>query len=157
MKVTPNKTAAIPHTYSSVPPCLILKSTVSRSVQSLYSWIYTKWHGIGLSTHLHPRYCFRRLQRRGEEIPDQKSAPIHTLDTLVLKPTTSQTNGIFELKVTNEAKEEATWTIDLKKTGTVYKGPAKPKADVTIILSDDVLVQLAEGKVRSCLICLSAI
>ena len=25
------------------------------------------------------------------------------------------------------------WTIDLKKTGTVYKGEAKPKADVTLI------------------------
>lgn len=36
----------------------------------------------------------------------------------------------------------------MKKTGTVYKGAAKPKADVTIILSDDVFTQLAEGKVR---------
>jgi putative sterol carrier protein len=34
----------------------------------------------------------------------------------------------------------------MKKTGTVYKGPAKPKADVTIILSDDTFSQLAEGK-----------
>jgi putative sterol carrier protein len=50
--------------------------------------------------------------------------------------------------VTNEAKETATWTIDLKKTGTVYKGSATPKADVTIILSDDTLTDLASGKVR---------
>jgi len=49
--------------------------------------------------------------------------------------------------VANEAKEEAVWTIDMKKTGTVYKGVAKPKADVTIILADEVVVQLAEGKV----------
>ena len=47
----------------------------------------------------------------------------------------------------NEAGKEVTWTIDLKKTGTVYKGKAKPKADVTIILSDETFVQLAEGKV----------
>jgi putative sterol carrier protein len=40
------------------------------------------------------------------------------------------------------------WTIDLKKDGKVYKGEAKPKADVTLIMSDDVLVQIAEGKVR---------
>jgi putative sterol carrier protein len=59
-----------------------------------------------------------------------------------------KTNGIFELKVTNDAKEEVVWTIDMKKTGTVYRGPAQPKADVTIILSDDVLVQLAEGKLN---------
>jgi putative sterol carrier protein len=35
----------------------------------------------------------------------------------------------------------------MKKQGTVYKGPAKPKADVTIILSDDTLTDLASGKV----------
>jgi SCP-2 sterol transfer family len=50
--------------------------------------------------------------------------------------------------VTNDAKEEAVWTIDMKNTGTVYKGPPTKKADVTILLSDDVLTQLAEGKVR---------
>ena len=59
----------------------------------------------------------------------------------------AQTNGVFELQVTNEAKETVTWTIDLKKTGTVYKGSAQPKADVTIILSDDTLTELASGKV----------
>ncbi len=40
------------------------------------------------------------------------------------------------------------WTIDLKKSGTVYKGKAQPKADVTIILSDSTLVDLADGKVK---------
>ena len=40
-----------------------------------------------------------------------------------------------------------TWTIDLKKTGTVYKGKAQPKADVTIVLGDDTLLALASGKV----------
>ncbi|KAJ6544795.1 SCP2 sterol-binding domain-containing protein [Mycena vulgaris] len=57
-------------------------------------------------------------------------------------------NGIFELQVSNEAKDVATWTIDLKKTGAVYKGGAKPKADVTIILSDDTLTDLASGKLN---------
>ncbi|KAF8659044.1 hypothetical protein AX16_001917 [Volvariella volvacea WC 439] len=59
-----------------------------------------------------------------------------------------KTNGIFELQVSNDKKETATWTIDLKKTGTVYKGSAKPKADVTIILSDDTLAELASGKLN---------
>jgi hypothetical protein len=58
-----------------------------------------------------------------------------------------QTNGVFQLNVSNE-KQTAIWTIDMKKTGTVYKGPATPKADVTLILSDDVFTQLAEGKVH---------
>ena len=60
-----------------------------------------------------------------------------------------QTNGIFELRIKNEKGEEAVWTIDLKKTGTVYKGNAKPKADVTIILSDETFVLLSEGKVNT--------
>ncbi|KIY44121.1 sterol-binding-like protein [Fistulina hepatica ATCC 64428] len=57
-----------------------------------------------------------------------------------------KTKASFELQVSNDAKETATWTIDLKKTGSVYKGPAKPKADVTIILSDETLQDLAAGK-----------
>ncbi|PPQ91026.1 hypothetical protein CVT25_013951 [Psilocybe cyanescens] len=59
-----------------------------------------------------------------------------------------KTNGIFELQVSNDAKETVTWTIDMKKTGTVYKGKAQPKADVTIILSDETLVDLADGKLN---------
>ncbi|KAF8626399.1 hypothetical protein AX17_006566 [Amanita inopinata Kibby_2008] len=59
-----------------------------------------------------------------------------------------KTNGIFELQVTNDNKESVTWTIDMKKTGTVYKGAAKPKADVTIMLSDATLVDLASGKLN---------
>ncbi|KAG6864976.1 hypothetical protein C0991_005883, partial [Blastosporella zonata] len=59
-----------------------------------------------------------------------------------------KTNGIFELKVTNDAKETATWTIDLKKEGTVHKGNGKYKADVTISLSDDTLTDLASGKLN---------
>lgn len=50
--------------------------------------------------------------------------------------------------MTNDAKETTTWTIDVKKEGKAYKGKAQPKADVTIILSDDTLVELADGKVR---------
>jgi len=56
-----------------------------------------------------------------------------------------KTNGIFELQIKNDAGKEATWTIDMKKTGTVYKGKAKPKADVTLIMSDETFITLAEG------------
>jgi hypothetical protein len=60
----------------------------------------------------------------------------------------NQTNGIFELEITNAAKEKAIWTIDMKNEGKVYKGNAKPKADVTIIMSDDLFKDLADEKVR---------
>ncbi|PCH42224.1 sterol-binding-like protein, partial [Wolfiporia cocos MD-104 SS10] len=57
-----------------------------------------------------------------------------------------KTNGIFELRVKNAAGQEAVWTIDMKTTGTVYKGEAKTKPNVTLILSDETLQGLAEGK-----------
>jgi len=57
-------------------------------------------------------------------------------------------NGIFQLQVSNAEKQTAIWTIDMKKTGTVYKGPAQTKADVTLILTDEVFTQLAEGKLN---------
>lgn len=43
----------------------------------------------------------------------------------------------------------------MKKEGKVYKGEAKPKADVAIILSDDTFLQLSQGKVRTFLALLS--
>lgn len=61
-----------------------------------------------------------------------------------------QNNGVFEFLVKNAAGKEASWTIDLKKTGTVKRGEAKShglKADVTILLSDETFVDIAEGKV----------
>lgn len=67
--------------------------------------------------------------------PDEKKSEI------------KKVNGIFELKVKSGSKE-GVWTIDLKKEGKVYKGTAKPKADVTISLSDETFQQLADGKLN---------
>ena len=50
------------------------------------------------------------------------------------------------MRVKNAEGKEGVWTIDLKNTGTVYKGEPKQKANVTIILSDETFTQLAEGK-----------
>ncbi|KAF8486100.1 SCP2 sterol-binding domain-containing protein [Russula ochroleuca] len=58
-------------------------------------------------------------------------------------------NGIFEFRVKNAEGKEAWWTIDLKKSCAVKKGEAKShglKQDVTIILSDETFVELADGK-----------
>ncbi|KAG9102608.1 hypothetical protein FRC06_001651 [Ceratobasidium sp. 370] len=57
------------------------------------------------------------------------------------------TNGIFELRVANTEKKEAVWTIDLKKEGTVKKGPASGKPDVVISLSET-FTELAAGKLN---------
>ncbi|KAG9127875.1 hypothetical protein FRC07_008143 [Ceratobasidium sp. 392] len=58
-----------------------------------------------------------------------------------------KTNGIFELRVANADKKEAVWTIDLKKEGTVKKGPATGKPDVVIMLSET-FAELASGKLN---------
>ncbi|KAJ7931397.1 hypothetical protein B0H13DRAFT_2247495 [Mycena leptocephala] len=57
-----------------------------------------------------------------------------------------KTNGIFELQVTNEKKETATWTIDMKKQGLSTKALQSPSRRHHI-LSDDTLTDLASGKV----------
>ncbi|WVO18471.1 hypothetical protein L204_106188 [Cryptococcus depauperatus] len=58
------------------------------------------------------------------------------------------TNGIFQLNVKNGQGKEAIWVIDLKNEGNVTKGAAK-KPDVTITLSDDTFLGLADGKVNA--------
>ncbi|WAQ87385.1 hypothetical protein PtA15_8A289 [Puccinia triticina] len=57
-------------------------------------------------------------------------------------------NGIFQMNVKSAEGKEGTWTIDFKKEGKVYQGPAKPKADVTINLSDETFQALADGKLN---------
>ncbi|WVN90918.1 uncharacterized protein L203_106163 [Cryptococcus depauperatus CBS 7841] len=58
------------------------------------------------------------------------------------------TNGIFQLNVKNGQGKEAIWVIDLKNEANVTKGAAK-KPDVTITLSDDTFLGLADGKVNA--------
>lgn len=57
-------------------------------------------------------------------------------------------NGIFQLNVKGSSGKEGQWTIDFKKEGKVYKGPAKPKADVIINMQDKVFKDLADGKLN---------
>ena len=52
------------------------------------------------------------------------------------------------MQIKNAEGKTQTWTIDMKKTGSVTLGPAKPKADVTLIMDDDTFADLASGKVR---------
>ncbi|GAA5884765.1 hypothetical protein JCM16303_005264 [Sporobolomyces ruberrimus] len=64
------------------------------------------------------------------------------------KDNMKKVNGIFEMRLKNKEGKESIWTIDLKKEGTVYKGNAKPKADVTISLADQTFDDLKNGKVN---------
>ena len=67
--------------------------------------------------------------------------------TVLTVLTLPQTNGIFELRLKNAEGKEGIWTIDLKTTGSVYKGASKSKPNVTILMSDETFQDLASGKV----------
>ncbi|KAF8632189.1 hypothetical protein AX15_001957 [Amanita polypyramis BW_CC] len=85
---------------------------------------------------------------KASEIISGVQVSFSQLSEVEKKDKIKKTNGIFELQITNDKKETVTWTIDMKKTGTVYRGKAKPKADVTLILADATLVDLATGKLN---------
>jgi len=59
-----------------------------------------------------------------------------------------QTNGIFEFQLKNAEGKEQIWTADLKKNGTIIAGKGSDKADVTLTLGDDILGDLAAGKMN---------
>ncbi|KAK4046947.1 hypothetical protein OIV83_005738 [Microbotryomycetes sp. JL201] len=81
------------------------------------------------------------------QIFDQIADGLQKLPEKEVKDNIKKVNGIFEMRV-KSGKKEGVWTIDLKKEGKVYQGPAKPKADVTISLADDTFQQLADGKLN---------
>lgn len=59
-----------------------------------------------------------------------------------------QVNGIFEFVVKNADGKTETFTVDLKKDGSVVKGKGANKPDAVISISDADFVQLASGKLN---------
>ncbi|KAF9573272.1 hypothetical protein EC968_008811 [Mortierella alpina] len=69
-----------------------------------------------------------------------------TLSEADRKKQVAEVKGVFQFNVKNKANKVESWTLDLKNgTGSIAKGPAK-KADITIEISDEDFVNLAEGK-----------
>jgi len=80
---------------------------------------------------------FQQMQASIEKAPsEQKEATI------------KQVKGIFEFQVKNAEGKEQIWTADLKKNGTIITGKGPDKPDITLILNDDVLGDLAAGKLN---------
>ncbi|GAA5829865.1 hypothetical protein JCM3766R1_006684 [Sporobolomyces carnicolor] len=79
---------------------------------------------------------------------DQISDGLNQMDEKEKKANMKKVNGIFEMRLKNKEGKESVWTIDLKKEGKVYKGNAKPKADVTISLADETFDALANNKIN---------
>ncbi|CEP17775.1 hypothetical protein [Parasitella parasitica] len=59
-----------------------------------------------------------------------------------------QVNGIFEFVVKNSEGKTETFTVDLKKEGSVIKGKGPNKADAIISINDADFVDLAGGKLN---------
>ncbi|CAO3634076.1 unnamed protein product [Mucor hiemalis] len=59
-----------------------------------------------------------------------------------------QVNGIFEFVVKNKEGKTETFTVDLKKEGSVVKGKGTGKPDAVISISDADFVDLAGGKLN---------
>ncbi|KAI8369803.1 SCP2 sterol-binding domain-containing protein [Choanephora cucurbitarum] len=59
-----------------------------------------------------------------------------------------QVNGVFEFAVKNDKGKTETFTVDLKKEGTVKKGKGSAKADAIMSIGDADFVQLAGGKLN---------
>ncbi|KAG2184477.1 hypothetical protein INT43_000386 [Umbelopsis isabellina] len=59
-----------------------------------------------------------------------------------------QVNGVFEFVIKNDENKEETFTVDLKKEGSVKKGKGSTKADAIISLSDANFIELASGKLN---------
>ncbi|KAG0208219.1 hypothetical protein BGX28_000746 [Mortierella sp. GBA30] len=71
---------------------------------------------------------------------------LNTLSEAQRKEQVSKVKGVFQFNVKNSDGKVESWTLDLKNgTGSIIKGPAK-KADITIDVSDNDFVALAEGK-----------
>ncbi|KAF9942166.1 hypothetical protein BGZ75_006281 [Mortierella antarctica] len=69
-----------------------------------------------------------------------------TLSEAERKEQVAKVKGVFQFNVKNKAGKVESWTLDLKNgTGSIAKGAPK-KADITIDISDQDFVDLAQGK-----------
>lgn len=59
-----------------------------------------------------------------------------------------QVNGVFQFVIKNGEGKEETFTVDVKKEGTVVRGKGNVKADAILSLKDQDFVDLATGKLN---------
>jgi len=85
---------------------------------------------------------------KSSAIFQQMQAAIENAPSELKNATIKQANGIFEFQVKNADGKEQTWTADLKKNGTIIVGKGSEKPDIILTLGDDVLGDLASGKLN---------
>ncbi|KAJ3310294.1 hypothetical protein HDV04_005139 [Boothiomyces sp. JEL0838] len=79
---------------------------------------------------------FQQIEKGLSSSPADKDAAI------------KKTKAVFQFDVKNKEGKVQQWTLDLKTNGTVKTGPASPKADIIIAVSDSDFVNLASGKLQ---------
>lgn len=82
------------------------------------------------------------------DILAQLNSALESFSAEEKKSLQKKTNAIFELQIKNKDGVEATWTIDVKNEPRVHKGAGSTKPGVTLIMSDEVFKDLAEGKTQ---------
>uniref|UniRef100_A0AAQ4QWK7 Hydroxysteroid (17-beta) dehydrogenase 4 n=1 Tax=Gasterosteus aculeatus aculeatus TaxID=481459 RepID=A0AAQ4QWK7_GASAC len=58
-------------------------------------------------------------------------------------------NAVFAWEITKDSRSAAEWTMDLKNgSGSLHRGPAGGKADVTITVSDEDFMEVVQGRLN---------
>ncbi|KAG9315062.1 SCP2 sterol-binding domain-containing protein [Chiua virens] len=85
---------------------------------------------------------------KASDVFSQLGAQIGALSDAERAAQVKKTGAIIQIQLTNVDKQVATWTLDFKKEGAIYKGTVKApaKAGVTLIMSDETFSDLASGK-----------
>lgn len=79
---------------------------------------------------------------KSEKVFDQLNRTLESDPDIV-----KQIQAIYQWVITVDGKEQATYTVDLKN-GSIYPGLAKDKADVTLTIDDQDMVDLVGGKLN---------
>ncbi|KAK9703581.1 hypothetical protein K7432_010644 [Basidiobolus ranarum] len=80
---------------------------------------------------------------------EKLKATIEDQNDVQKQVTIEKTKGIFQFDIKNNEGKVQTWSMDLKKQGTVNTGKPGGTPDVLLTLSDDVFADLASGKLDS--------
>lgn len=104
----------------------------------------------------HADVKFGTEEKRGNELQQggnglKSSAYFHEIEKRIKStPSLSKVNGIFHWSITEGGKPVADYVIDLKnKPPSFHRGSPKSKADVTLTVSDEDFVSIAQGKVSA--------
>ncbi len=108
--------------------------------QKHYLKHYNKRH-----SHLSNKLSCNLCKYVKQNIPSSKL--FHLMKHLIDNNMISDLDAIFQFNIKNNENIIAVWTVDMK-VNDIYPGPSKNKTDCIIIIQEDDLIQMAEGKLN---------